>query len=128
MNPKPRVALVGGGLGGLTALLALTHVGIEAHVFEQASELKEIGAGSPAHKTIVNRRRRTVFGRAIAPSATALDHMQDAADDATIRGTGAGSSELQQILGVWTNKVAITDGPRANKGTFVGTIRSNGSS
>ncbi len=45
MNRKPRVALIGGGLGGLTAALAFSRVGIEAHVFEQASELREIGAG-----------------------------------------------------------------------------------
>jgi len=45
MGRKPRVALVGGGLGGLTAALALTRVGIEAHVFEQAGVLREVGAG-----------------------------------------------------------------------------------
>ncbi len=42
---KLRVALVGGGLGGLTAALALGRNGFEAHVFEQANELREIGAG-----------------------------------------------------------------------------------
>jgi hypothetical protein len=46
----------------------------------------------------------------------------------TARGTGAGTTELQRVLGIWTNKVAITNGPAANKGTYVGTIRSNGSS
>jgi 2-polyprenyl-6-methoxyphenol hydroxylase-like FAD-dependent oxidoreductase len=45
MSPKLRVALVGGGLGGLCACLALTRNGIEAHVFEQADRLREIGAG-----------------------------------------------------------------------------------
>jgi hypothetical protein len=34
----------------------------------------------PAHKAIVDRRRRTVLGRAIAPPAAALQHMQDATD------------------------------------------------
>lgn len=45
----------------------------------------------------------------------------------TARGTGAGTSELQRINGFWTNKVAITNGPGANLGTYVGTVRSNGS-
>src|SRR5215475_1615602 len=45
MSRKPCVALVGGGIGGLTAQLALTRAGIEAHLFEQATELKEVGAG-----------------------------------------------------------------------------------
>ena len=38
----------------------------------------------PAHKAIVDRRRRTIFGRAIAPTAASLQHMNDAADDAAI--------------------------------------------
>ena len=38
----------------------------------------------PAHKAIVDRRRRTIFGRAIAPAAATFQHMNDAADDATI--------------------------------------------
>lgn len=46
----------------------------------------------------------------------------------TGRGTGAGTTELQRISGIYTNKVAITNGPGANLGTYVGTVRSNGSS
>jgi hypothetical protein len=43
------------------------------------------------------------------------------------RGIGAGTSELQRVAGLWTNKNAITNGPGANLGTYVGTVRSNGS-
>ena len=32
------------------------------------------------------------------------------------------------LNGIWTNKNAITNGPAANRGTYVGTIRTNGSS
>jgi salicylate hydroxylase len=39
-----RVAVVGGGIGGLSLGLALRERGISANVFEQASELTEIGA------------------------------------------------------------------------------------
>lgn len=46
----------------------------------------------------------------------------------TSRGTGAGTTELQKVFGVWLNKVTITNGPAANRGTYVGTIRTNGSS
>ncbi len=45
----------------------------------------------------------------------------------TARGTGPGTSELQMIGGYWTNKNAITNGPAANLGTYVGTVRSDGS-
>jgi salicylate hydroxylase len=45
MSRKLRIALIGGGLGGLTAAVALARNGFETHIFEQASELREIGAG-----------------------------------------------------------------------------------
>jgi salicylate hydroxylase len=40
-----RVLIAGGGIGGLTAAIALRHQGIEAVVLEQAKVLTEIGAG-----------------------------------------------------------------------------------
>jgi salicylate hydroxylase len=39
-----RVAVVGGGIGGLTLAIALRRLGVEVEVFEQAPELGEIGA------------------------------------------------------------------------------------
>src|SRR5262245_54117066 len=42
---KAPVLIVGGGIGGLAAALALSRKGIPAHVLEQAPEFKEIGAG-----------------------------------------------------------------------------------
>lgn len=41
----------------------------------------------------------------------------------TARGTGAGTTELERIKGIWTNKVSISGGPAANRGTYLGTIR-----
>jgi FAD-dependent urate hydroxylase len=40
-----RAMVVGGGIGGLTAAVALRRAGVEAVVFEKAGELREIGAG-----------------------------------------------------------------------------------
>ncbi|PII85566.1 hypothetical protein BMH32_11425 [Leucobacter sp. OLJS4] len=41
-----RVAIIGGGMGGLTAAIALTRIaGADVTVFEQASRLGEVGAG-----------------------------------------------------------------------------------
>jgi salicylate hydroxylase len=45
----PRVAIIGGGIGGLTAANALSRAGIEVTVHEAAAELKEIGAGVALH-------------------------------------------------------------------------------
>jgi 2-polyprenyl-6-methoxyphenol hydroxylase-like FAD-dependent oxidoreductase len=40
-----KVIIAGGGIGGLAAALALHRVGIEAEIFEQARELRELGVG-----------------------------------------------------------------------------------
>jgi 2-polyprenyl-6-methoxyphenol hydroxylase-like FAD-dependent oxidoreductase len=40
-----RVAIIGGGIGGLTAARALCQRGIEVAIYEAAPELREIGAG-----------------------------------------------------------------------------------
>ena len=45
MAPKLRIAVVGGGIGGLAATLALTRKGHEVRIFEQAPELRESGVG-----------------------------------------------------------------------------------
>ena len=44
-----RVAIIGGGIGGLTAASALLRAGAEVSVYEAAGELKEIGAGVALH-------------------------------------------------------------------------------
>lgn len=45
MSNMPHVLIAGAGLGGLAAALALLQRGFDVDVYEQASELKEIGAG-----------------------------------------------------------------------------------
>ena len=40
-----RISIIGGGIGGLSAALSLQHFGYRVSVFEQARELREIGAG-----------------------------------------------------------------------------------
>lgn len=45
MAGSDRVAIVGAGIGGLTAALAMIRHGIDVRVYEQAPELRELGAG-----------------------------------------------------------------------------------
>ena len=40
-----RIAVIGGGIGGLAAALALLRRGIDVDVYEQSNQLKEVGAG-----------------------------------------------------------------------------------
>ena len=45
MSTSRNVAVVGAGIGGLTAALALLKRGIDVQVYEQSNQLKEVGAG-----------------------------------------------------------------------------------
>src|ERR1700742_1527197 len=45
MTASEKVVIVGGGIGGLAAALALLKRGVDVEVYEQAPELKEVGAG-----------------------------------------------------------------------------------
>jgi salicylate hydroxylase len=57
-----RVAIVGGGIGGVAAANALLQRGLEVHVFEQAAALTEIGAGLALQPNGVRMLRRLGFG------------------------------------------------------------------
>lgn len=45
----------------------------------------------------------------------------------TARGTGVGTTELERKDGRWVNKVSVSNGPAAQRGLYVGTVRSDGS-
>ena len=52
------VAIIGGGIGGTAAALSLLRAGFDVEVYEQASELREVGAGiqvSPNASRILHR-------------------------------------------------------------------------
>jgi len=45
LAPPNTIAIIGAGIGGLTAALALLQRGLDVDVYEQSTELKEVGAG-----------------------------------------------------------------------------------
>ncbi|HEX4366949.1 MAG TPA: FAD-dependent monooxygenase, partial [Rhodopila sp.] len=42
---KPHIAIIGAGIGGLTAAACLRRLGIDAHIYEQARGFTRLGAG-----------------------------------------------------------------------------------
>jgi 2-polyprenyl-6-methoxyphenol hydroxylase-like FAD-dependent oxidoreductase len=61
-----RAVVVGGGIGGAAAALALTRAGISATVYEQAARLTEVGAGVSLAPNGLRMLERLGVGQAVA--------------------------------------------------------------
>jgi len=53
-----RVAVIGAGIGGLSAALSLLEAGFDVHVYEQASPINEVGAGIQVSPNVSRILRR----------------------------------------------------------------------
>ena len=74
-----RVAIVGGGIGGLVLALALRERGIGCELYEQADELREIGAAVALSANGTRELRRLGLGEqveavSVVPSALVIRH------------------------------------------------------
>ena len=67
--PDGPVAIIGGGIGGLTAALSLQHFGVPVRVFEQARALREIGAGVTVTPNAMHALDFLGIGAALAEQA-----------------------------------------------------------
>lgn len=66
-SPKrPKVAIVGGGIGGLSAAVALRRRGIDVNVYEQAKALGEVGAGVFIYPNSLRQLERMGLGERLA--------------------------------------------------------------
>ena len=63
------VAIIGAGIGGVTAALSLQHSGVPVRVFEQARALREIGAGVTITPNAMNVLDFLGIGPALAEQA-----------------------------------------------------------
>jgi salicylate hydroxylase len=73
MPLKPRVAIVGGGIGGMAAAGFLLAAGLPVTVYEQAPQLKEVGAGLVLAPNAVRLLRRLGVFDELARCAVQLD-------------------------------------------------------
>lgn len=95
---RVRVVIVGGGIGGLAAALALRSAGAQADVYEQAPSLGEVGAGvaiTPATQRVL---RRLGVGDEVSRRGAPIDgvrlHRPDGSVVVTRQGAGASRSPL----------------------------------
>src|SRR5207302_11089893 len=65
VQPRPHVASVGGGIGGLLAANALVAQGVPVSVYEQAPAIGEIGAGVFLTPNSVRHLQRIGLGPAV---------------------------------------------------------------
>jgi salicylate hydroxylase len=79
-----RVAIIGGGLGGLSAALALCANGVHAQVYEQADQLGEVGAGITLYPNGLKILDRLGLGRQVSRVGTPLGAFCLHAPDGTL--------------------------------------------
>ena len=85
--------IIGGGIGGLAATLTLRRAGIDVSLFEQASELREIGAGIM-----------------ISPNATRILHRLELAEPLRVAGVRPRARQLRR----WDNGQVLARAPLAD--------------
>ena len=73
MDDQPRIAVVGGGIGGLAAAGFLHLAGVASTVYEQASQLTEVGAGIVVAPNAARLLRRLGVMDGFLPSAVRLE-------------------------------------------------------
>ena len=61
-----RAVVIGGGLGGTAAAVALTQAGLDVRVYEQAARLAEVGAGVSLAPNGLRMLQRLDVGDAVA--------------------------------------------------------------
>jgi len=66
IDSNHKVLIAGGGIGGITALLALRQRGIEAQLFEQAEAFTQVGAGIQLSANATRILRMLGLGEALA--------------------------------------------------------------
>lgn len=80
----PRAIIIGGGIGGLTAAVALRRTGWEAHVYEAAPALRPVGKGIWVPTNAMQVLDRLGLAGAVAQAGWPLERIQVRAEDGAV--------------------------------------------
>jgi salicylate hydroxylase len=96
MADKLKIAIIGGGIGGLATAAALRDSGHEICVYEQADQFREIGAGVTLHPNATRLLEKLGFGHALRKigSPTAGVRLMTATGDPIETGAPRGGAPL----------------------------------
>src|SRR5215471_14985855 len=70
---RMRILVVGGGIGGITCMLALRQRGVDAELFEQAAAFRQVGAGLQVSSNAARILLKLGLGEALKRVATYPD-------------------------------------------------------
>ena len=68
--------IIGGGIGGLAAAIALQRIGVRPLVFEQAPQIQEVGAGISLWSNAIKALRQLDVGEQVAAQGTAIGRVK----------------------------------------------------
>jgi len=88
-----RAVIIGGGIGGLAAAVALRRVGMEAHVVERTAEIREVGAGLSLWSNAINALREL----RLADQVIAAGSLFERTVTQTSRGRVIATTDLAEI-------------------------------
>ena len=71
-----KISIIGGGIGGLCAAIALQKKGFEAHVYEKVPQVKGIGAGITLSINAVRALQKLELDKALLEDGQALQQMR----------------------------------------------------
>ena len=71
--PHMRAVVIGAGIGGLAAAVALRRVGFETLVIERAASIREVGAGLSIWSNAINALRELGLGASVMAVASVID-------------------------------------------------------
>jgi 2-polyprenyl-6-methoxyphenol hydroxylase-like FAD-dependent oxidoreductase len=94
-----KAMIIGGGIGGVAAAIALQRVGVECDIFEQAEELREVGAALSIWANGWQALEKLGLGRTLLALGSKVDRAEVRTSDGRVLGA-APLAQLEKRLGI----------------------------